>query len=226
MSLPPNRSVWTGGMLIAPYDQGVTTQPPAPTPGPGTTTPPRTRILESASAAIARRGYNGTSLEKIATGAGLSKAGVLHHFSSKDEILSTILRERDEIDFLLEENASTSIDMLRDLVMVAQRDIADIEQTRVFALLLGEAVGLDNPIQDWFRARYDRLRTRLAGGISEAMFEGVVRPETDAAAIAAEALAMMDGLQFQFLLDGNGESYVHRLNGYIERTIASISTRD
>lgn len=209
-----------------PYDRGVSTLPPPSSSTPTPVTPPRTRILESASAAIARRGYNGTSLEKIATGAGLSKAGVLHHFASKDEILSTLLRERDEIDFLLEETASTSINMLRDLVMVAQRDVADIERTRVFALLLGESVGLDNPIQDWFRTRYERLRTRLAGGITEAMTEDLVRPDTDATAIAAEALAMMDGLQFQFLLDGDGEGYVRRLDGYIERTIAAISAAE
>lgn len=52
--------------------------------------PKQERIGEIAQAAVdefLENGYDGTSMESIARRAGVSKGGLYHHFSSKDEIL-------------------------------------------------------------------------------------------------------------------------------------------
>lgn len=56
----------------------------------------RARILDSAAGAFARGGYNGASLDRIAQHAGLTTAGVLHHFASKQEVLAALLGSRDD----------------------------------------------------------------------------------------------------------------------------------
>jgi AcrR family transcriptional regulator len=45
-------------------------------------------ILDAAMHEFTEKGYDGTSMERIAVSAGLSKGGIYHHFASKDEILS------------------------------------------------------------------------------------------------------------------------------------------
>ena len=47
---------------------------------------------------FAATGYRGTSLADVAQAAGLSNAGLLHHFPSKEQLLIEVLRRRDEAD--------------------------------------------------------------------------------------------------------------------------------
>jgi AcrR family transcriptional regulator len=44
-------------------------------------------ILDAAILEFLERGYENASIERVATRAGLTKGGIYHHFSSKDEIL-------------------------------------------------------------------------------------------------------------------------------------------
>jgi TetR/AcrR family transcriptional regulator, transcriptional repressor for nem operon len=50
------------------------------------------RLMEIAEAHILAKGFTATSLGAIASEAGLSKAGLLHHFGSKDELGVAVLR--------------------------------------------------------------------------------------------------------------------------------------
>jgi len=60
------------------------------------TTAKRAEILRVALEAYASSGRQGPSLKSIAEAVGLSEAGVLHHFASKDELLVAVLAARDE----------------------------------------------------------------------------------------------------------------------------------
>jgi AcrR family transcriptional regulator len=51
----------------------------------------RERILDGALASFGRRGYEATSLDKLAAGLGLTKQTILHHFGSKDRLLDAVL---------------------------------------------------------------------------------------------------------------------------------------
>jgi AcrR family transcriptional regulator len=48
-------------------------------------------ILDRAAALFARRGFTKTSLQDVADAVGLSKAGLLHHFPSKDHLYRQVL---------------------------------------------------------------------------------------------------------------------------------------
>src|ERR1044071_2948561 len=58
----------------------------------------RQRVLDSALRAIAANGFHGSSLANIAADAGLTTAGLLHHFPSKEQLLVAVLAERDRLD--------------------------------------------------------------------------------------------------------------------------------
>lgn len=50
-------------------------------------------ILDSAARLFATRGFASASMNEIAAGAGISKAGIYHYFDSKSEILRVMLTE-------------------------------------------------------------------------------------------------------------------------------------
>ena len=52
---------------------------------------PRNRVFEVAAEVFHRKGYDNTSMSDIASAAGLTKAGLYHHISSKESLLYTVL---------------------------------------------------------------------------------------------------------------------------------------
>jgi len=54
-------------------------------------------ILDRAAALFARRGFAKTSVQDIADAVGLSKAGLLHHFPSKDALHSAVTAQADDL---------------------------------------------------------------------------------------------------------------------------------
>jgi len=56
----------------------------------------RTRILESASAAFARDGYERTSLNEVIRASGLTKGAFYFHFGSKEELAHAAFRHKQE----------------------------------------------------------------------------------------------------------------------------------
>src|SRR5438045_3708199 len=51
----------------------------------------RVRVFEIAAEVFHRKGYDNTSMSDVATAAGLTKAGLYHHVSSKESLLFTVL---------------------------------------------------------------------------------------------------------------------------------------
>ena len=51
----------------------------------------RDRVFEVAAEVFHRKGYDNTSMSDVATAAGLTKAGLYHHVSSKEILLFTVL---------------------------------------------------------------------------------------------------------------------------------------
>src|SRR3954462_1921651 len=51
----------------------------------------RNRVFEVAAEVFHRKGYDNTSMSDVAEAAGLTKAGLYHHISSKESLLYTVL---------------------------------------------------------------------------------------------------------------------------------------
>ncbi len=50
----------------------------------------RAAIIDAAAALFGSKGYNGTSLSAVQSGAGVSRGALYHHFSSKQDVLATV----------------------------------------------------------------------------------------------------------------------------------------
>lgn len=67
------------------------------------------RILDAALVAFARRGYEATSLDELATGLGVRKQTILYWFESKERLLDAVIdRSADELAVALEDALATA----------------------------------------------------------------------------------------------------------------------
>ncbi|WP_263973074.1 TetR/AcrR family transcriptional regulator [Streptomyces dioscori] len=160
-------------------------------------------ILHIAMDTFAARGYNNASLAEIAERAGLTQAGVLHYFRSKSLLLTSVLELRDDTDIeQLGTERPQGLRFLHHLVETARRNAEREGIVRLYAVLSAESVTDDHPAQDYFRSRYAGLRGFVADAVTETCRLGDGEADAERALIAANAIiAVMDGLQIQWLLD-------------------------
>jgi AcrR family transcriptional regulator len=160
-------------------------------------------IIRVAREVFATRGFRGASLAVIAERAGLSEPGLLHHFPSKEHVLTAVLEDRDdrEIDrtrHQVDEEQMTWADALLDL---CRRNAGRPEMVRLFTVLAAESVDPEHPAHDWFVERYRRIRTVLVVNLEQEQRAGRLAPDADLEQLARQIVAMFDGLQLQWLLD-------------------------
>ncbi|MCD7439608.1 TetR/AcrR family transcriptional regulator [Streptomyces lincolnensis] len=155
----------------------------------------RAEIVRAALEVIAERGYRGASMAAVAERVGLTQQGLLHHFPTKDTLLVAVLEERDKWDAV--PAGTWRPDLLASLVEYnAMRP--GIVQT--FSALLGESVTEGHPAREYFTERYGRVRESMARMLrieyGDRLPNGLT-PER----VAPLLVAVMDGLQYQWLLD-------------------------
>ncbi|MEU9618096.1 MULTISPECIES: TetR/AcrR family transcriptional regulator [unclassified Streptomyces] len=159
----------------------------------------RAEILRATLEVIAERGYRGASLSAVAERVGLSQQGLLHYFPTKEALLVAVLEDRDRWDTGggTRSDGTWRIDLLNSLVEYnAMRP--GIVQT--FSALLGESVTEDHPAREFFTRRYTQVRASMAATLRAEYGErlpGGLTPERAAPLL----VAVMDGLQYQWLLD-------------------------
>lgn len=155
----------------------------------------RAEIVRAALEVIAERGYRGASLAAVAERVGLTQQGLLHYFPTKDALLVAVLQERDQWDAV--PDSQWRIDLLASLVEYnAMRP--GIIQT--FSALLGESVTEGHPARAYFTERYTRVRASMADVLRAEYGDRLpngLTPERTAPLL----VAVMDGLQYQWLLD-------------------------
>lgn len=121
--------------------------------------------------------------------------------TTKDTLLLDMLRDRDVADDgTLQSAGLTGLAFLDHLVATTARNSERPRATQLYTVLSAESVTLDHPAQDWFRARYAELRTTVAQALREARDIGEIREDTDIEETATAIIAVMDGLQVQWLL--------------------------
>ncbi|RZS91574.1 TetR family transcriptional regulator [Motilibacter rhizosphaerae] len=160
----------------------------------------RAQIVQAAFELFAERGFRGASLGQVAARVGLTNAGVLHHFASKEELLISVLAERDREDEAAVEQAlprdgSLHTALERSRAVVAH-NVGQPGLVQAFTVLAAESVTEDHPAQQFFRERYARFRARIAADLER---DGHLATQETVLA-ATLMLAVMDGLQVQWLL--------------------------
>lgn len=183
----------------------------------------RTAILNAALEVFARSGYRKGSLREVADRADMSEAGLLHHFKNKSTLLLAVLDHRDEQSRLLIDldgpKDPDGLDPLRSVVTLARHNASVPGVVELYATLSAEATSPTHPAHDYFVRRYEWVRGRCRDAFEHVAAAGRLRHGVDPHRAAVATVALMDGLQVQWLLDRTstdmGEVLTEFLRGLI-----------
>jgi AcrR family transcriptional regulator len=161
----------------------------------------REHILATATAMFGESGYRGASLRDIAARCGLTHPGLLYHFPTKAGLLEAVLMRRDQEDSAHSGGSERGLTALNSLVGVARKNAGTRGLVELFATLSAEATAPDHPAHTYFVERYERVVREITQHFVELVEDGAARPGLDPAAAGRQWVALMDGLQVQWLLD-------------------------
>jgi AcrR family transcriptional regulator len=156
------------------------------------------RILDVAQRLLTRNGWRNTTLAQIAGEAGVTPAGLLHHFESKEQLLHAVLDARDADD---DSHADRAGDLLVEIARVADRFTRAPEMVGTFTVLLIENILPDAPLHDRMLTRHQEAIDIVAELIRLGQTDGRYRTDIDPAMKAVEILAFVHGMETIWLLD-------------------------
>lgn len=179
----------------------------------------RKQILAATAKTIALHGYHNSSLAQIAEEVGISAPSLLHHFRSKATLLTSLLDYRDEVSMAegLGARGAEGAELLGHLVDTARLNSSRRGLTQLYAVLLGESLTDDHPATTYFRDRFAGLRAMVRDAVLTAIADESVTAD-DVLEVTCAIVAVMDGLQYQYLLDPDAVD----MAAVTERTIRAL----
>jgi AcrR family transcriptional regulator len=162
----------------------------------------RTLIIDVAIGIIGQFGYHGFTVQDLAARCGLSNAGLLYHFPSKEQLFDAVVEELElrEIQALapliaaLEESddAATQLAAFIDLLhAMVVRGSGSSGLVRFYAVLQAESLDKAHPAHDSFKKREFAVLD---------LFARLLAPHVpDPLSAGRQMLALMDGLRLQWL---------------------------
>jgi len=141
----------------------------------------RRKLLEEATRLFGKRGFEGTSLDAVATAAGVRKQTLLYYFPTKDALLQACVEEtsRRVSEYLIEAlDAEASGSRKAEAVVHALFELA--EAWPEFAQFIREASRLGTDVIERFAGVLEPLRLRAIGFLANGMQEGSIRRQDPA----------------------------------------------
>lgn len=162
----------------------------------------RTSILDSALEVFAESGFRSGSLRDVAERVGMSEAGLLHHFTSKSALLAAVLERRDQqTREHFDLDPAHGREVLRSTVELVGYNASIPGVVELFCTLAAEATSATHPAHQYFVERYGSTTAMMCDALREIEARGELRPGVDPGVAARGLVALMDGLQLQWLLD-------------------------
>jgi len=185
----------------------------------------RDSILDAAEQLFVRQGVAGTTLQHIATAAGVTRGAIYWHFLDKGAMFNAMM-ERVKMPLeaarqLLEENhPQAPLEALREHIMAVFRvTVDDPKARRVFeiATLKMEFVDEMNTVRERRKQNQELWMARTEAAIREGIKAGQVKEGVDPLAVALGLWAILDGLLRAWLLDQQAFDLI-KLGGQIVDT--------
>ncbi|WP_062431246.1 TetR/AcrR family transcriptional regulator [Herbidospora daliensis] len=171
----------------------------------GRPTDTRDRILATARELFLEKGVRDTSLQHIADRLGITKPALYYHFSSRDDLLRTIVTPMfEELEAFLAEHAGAAADELlgayfdlawrrRDTLVMILSDLSVLHELDLITRMLAFREGLTTILMGGAPELVARVRATVAiGGLSDTvvMFPREPYEQVKQAAVAAAIMTL------------------------------------
>ncbi|WP_328608418.1 TetR/AcrR family transcriptional regulator [Amycolatopsis sp. NBC_00345] len=180
----------------------------------------REDIISAAATVYGEAGYHGSSLREIAKRVGISHAGLLYYFPTKEALLAAVLVRRDAEDSEREQlNVPPGLEVLRHFVALAGHNVRHPGIVDLYSRLAAEAVAPDHPAHGYFERHYEQARESVVGSFRVLSASGELREGIDPDYAALTFIALMDGLQVQWLTAPGSVDLVGSLRFYLQNLL-------
>jgi len=161
----------------------------------------RQEIVRAAARTFGTKGYQKGSLIDIAAQVGMTHAGVLHHFGSKEALLIAVLEYRDaeDLEVLANKTMPQGMDLFWHLTRTAVANSQREGIVQTYAAITGESVTEGHPARSFVISRFSMLRRYIEDALEVVC--GPDLPEDIRTHAATSIIGVMDGIQLQWLLD-------------------------
>ncbi|WP_026123939.1 TetR/AcrR family transcriptional regulator [Nocardiopsis chromatogenes] len=186
----------------------------------------RDQILEAALVRFGTDGYRKTSLAQVAREAGITDAGLLHHFRDKQQLLlASVEYWHARLDeWWKRVSASAPIrHALRCYLEDAEETLETPGMIELAVVVGAEATAPDHPAHDFFSDWQEKGVRELADRLRAAAAEGELKPGLDHDAIARECAALVSGLQWHWLASGRRFDLIAIMRAHLDRLMQGIS---
>lgn len=156
------------------------------------------RILEATQRLVVRHGWRRITLSQIAREAGVSPAGLLHHFASKEQLLHAALDAREAYD---DTHFDAGGDLVEQMNLLEARFREVPELIGTYAVLRMENLDPEAPLHGRLLAGQRANVEEVAKEIRRGQREGRYRADIDPTAMAVEVMAFLHGVEAMWLLD-------------------------
>jgi AcrR family transcriptional regulator len=178
----------------------------------------RQQILDAAVELFAAKGYRGTGVAALAERVGMTATGMLYYFGSKERLLQEVVAERDRRDVL--DLNSLTLSNFREL---GRHNAETAVLTRLYVVLGSESLDAGDPLHDFFVERYETARALVRSVLEHERDEGNLRADIDVEQIALEVIAVLMGLEVQWLYDPSTVDLAEAMETYFDRLVAELS---
>ena len=184
----------------------------------------RRAIVDAALDVFATRGYRASALADIAEVVGLTPAGILYHFGTKEALLLQVIAERDRrataaLGEFPDQGGLLALTHLIDLAAAVEKERG---LAAVHTVLQAESFEPEGPAHLYFLGRSRVVRTLVERILTDAQEAGEVAAGVDCPAKAAEFIAYLEGAAVLWLLDET-TSLTDLYRTYITDFVATVS---
>ncbi|WP_159501422.1 TetR/AcrR family transcriptional regulator [Microbacterium sp. 18062] len=158
----------------------------------------RQLILDAAMEVIGDKGYNSTLLQDIAAEVGITPAGILHHFESKEALLAEVLRERDTVN---RQRFAGGDEQYPMTVHVMRHNAGVPGLIQLYVSTVAAASDPHHPLREYLLERDAEILESVKADIVRRQEAGTVNPGVDAEKFARVLVSLSDGLQAQWTID-------------------------
>jgi AcrR family transcriptional regulator len=186
----------------------------------------REELIAAAAEVYADAGYHGASLREIAKRVGTSHAGLLYYFPNREALLAAVLQRRDEQDAVRAElnpdepAGAAGLRYMIDLAAHNQRHPGIVE---LYVRLAAEAIADGHPAHEYFTNHYRVARDYVHKSFTVLAESGGLRDGVDPQIAAVGFIALMDGLQVQWLTNPDEVDLVGPLRFYLQQLLSDTA---
>jgi AcrR family transcriptional regulator len=183
----------------------------------------RQQIIDAAVELFAAKGYRGTGVAALADRVGMTATGLLYYFGTKERLLREVVAERDRMETIDPDREFPPALTLSSLRELGRHNVETAILTRLYLVLGAESLDPDDPLHGFFVERYEVAREFVRALLHDEKAQGRVRPDVDVDQVALEVIAMIMGLEYQWLTDPARVDFGQAMETYIDRLIVQLA---